>query len=270
MKWTTKKTGTETERGAGNRQTHFGHYGNQKSLQDWLSITYAKDGFSEKRFRAIATSFLSGEPKKVLEIGAAIGDFSAHCSIQFPQHSYTVTDLAENLLKNNFPAVIEYFHSSASFELNYFAVEDMPYADDTYDVVFIKSAVHHFENPGKSFAQIRRVLKKGGKVIFLNDPICLDIPIVREIQKVSFATEDRIEGYNCKVHTFTEYMSYGNGFSKKEAVFDEIYLEEFKQQYAKWTGIKKYIAKSIYASPFLFRNFMIYTFAIPYLFVFTK
>ena len=269
MKWIMKKTGTESERGAGNLQTLFGHHGNQKSLLDWLSTTYAKDSFSEKRFRAIATLFLKGSPKRVLEIGAAIGDFSAYCSTLFPQHSYTVTDVAENLLENNFPQVVSFFHSTSSFHLDYFAVENMPYADATYDVVFIKSAVHHFESPEKSFGHIHRILKKGGKVVFFNDPICLNVPIMRELKKFGFATEDRTQGYNCKIHTFREYMSYGTLFEKKEAFLDSVYLEEFQQQYAKWIGFKKYIARKIDSSTFLFRNFMIYTFGAPYIFVFT-
>lgn len=270
MKWTTKKTGTESERGAGNLQTLFGHQDNQKSLSDWLSSTYAKDSFNEKRFRAIATSFLEGGPKKVLEIGAAVGDFSVYCSTLFPQHSYTVTDLAEKLLKNHFAQVVSFFNSPTPFRLDYFAAEDMPYEDNIYDVVFIKSAVHHFEKPAKSFEHIHRTLKKGGKVVFFNDPICLNVPIVRELEKSGFATEDRVKGYNCKVHTFKEYISYGKLFEKKEASLDSVYLNEFEQQYKKWTGFKKYIARKIYFNTFLFRNFMIHKFGVPYIFVFIK
>lgn len=44
-----------------------------------------------------------------------------------------------------------------------------PYADNTFDEVFLKNVFEHTPNPGKLLLEIKRVLKKGGKVKIITD-----------------------------------------------------------------------------------------------------
>jgi 2-polyprenyl-3-methyl-5-hydroxy-6-metoxy-1,4-benzoquinol methylase len=45
-------------------------------------------------------------------------------------------------------------------------VDDLPYEDETFDVIFCKSAIEHV-NADHLLSECRRVLKPGGKVVFL-------------------------------------------------------------------------------------------------------
>jgi SAM-dependent methyltransferase len=45
--------------------------------------------------------------------------------------------------------------------------DKMPYEDESFDFVFIKSVIEHISNTDLFLSEIRRVLKKGGKVIIL-------------------------------------------------------------------------------------------------------
>jgi ubiquinone/menaquinone biosynthesis C-methylase UbiE len=44
-------------------------------------------------------------------------------------------------------------------------VEALPFADETFDVVVSRSAVHHFTDPPAAFREMSRVVRKGGRVI---------------------------------------------------------------------------------------------------------
>lgn len=46
-------------------------------------------------------------------------------------------------------------------------VESMPYADSFFDVVVSAFVLEHLEDPTKAFTEIHRVLKPGGRVVFL-------------------------------------------------------------------------------------------------------
>ena len=45
-------------------------------------------------------------------------------------------------------------------------VERLPFDDDTFDVVLVNFAIHHFARPERACTEIRRVLKPGGRFIF--------------------------------------------------------------------------------------------------------
>ncbi len=47
-------------------------------------------------------------------------------------------------------------------------VEDLPYDDNFFDTVFARSIIHHLEQPEKGVEELVRVLKPGGRIIFLD------------------------------------------------------------------------------------------------------
>lgn len=71
----------------------------------------------------------------------------------------TGVDLAPNMVevaRELYPN-IEFKESSA---------EDLPFEGDTFDVILVNFAIHHFARPEKACAEIRRVLKPGGRFVF--------------------------------------------------------------------------------------------------------
>lgn len=50
--------------------------------------------------------------------------------------------------------------------------DDIPLLDDSVDLVFVFAAAHHFGCHRKTLAEIRRVLRPGGRCLYLNEPVC--------------------------------------------------------------------------------------------------
>lgn len=47
-------------------------------------------------------------------------------------------------------------------------VEQLPYEDNFFDVVFARSVIHHLAHPARGVAELFRVLKPGGRIVFLD------------------------------------------------------------------------------------------------------
>ena len=70
--------------------------------------------------------------------------------------------------------------------------EELPYDSETFDLVMTRLSFHHFDNPGKPFREMKRVLKKGGKLVVW-DMEAAEEPL-REI-------DDKIEKMRDRSHT---------------------------------------------------------------------
>lgn len=46
--------------------------------------------------------------------------------------------------------------------------EELPFLDDSFDIVLSRLAFHHFVNPEQIFAEMKRVLKPGGKQVLMD------------------------------------------------------------------------------------------------------
>lgn len=46
--------------------------------------------------------------------------------------------------------------------------EEMPFLDESYDIVITRLTFHHFVNPEVVFKEMKRVLKKGGKLVIID------------------------------------------------------------------------------------------------------
>lgn len=47
-------------------------------------------------------------------------------------------------------------------------VENLPYPDNAFDCVFARSVIHHLPHPNRGVRELIRVLKPGGRIIFLD------------------------------------------------------------------------------------------------------
>lgn len=45
-------------------------------------------------------------------------------------------------------------------------VDNLPFDDGTFDLVFARSVLEHFDHPRRAFAELRRVLREGGHFVF--------------------------------------------------------------------------------------------------------
>lgn len=86
---------------------------------------------------------------KILEIGAGCGISSI-----FIQQ--------ENIIRTDYLPWKE-----SSLVMGGIDAEEMPFLDNTFDIVFGVDVVHHLSNPLKAIEEVSRVLKSGGKAFFI-------------------------------------------------------------------------------------------------------
>jgi len=261
----------QTEKEFRDKQNTFGHLHNGADLEYWLKQTYYAGSIRELRYRTIVNDFLeTGKHNlNVLEIAAGVGDFIAYCAKLHPLNNYYANELSENLLKNNIEKVSGFFGVEKLPKMFFGEVEKINQPDNFFDVIFIKASVHHFENPGKAFEEIHRILKPKGKVVFFEDPVCLNIPVYRYFVKKNFSLYERSLGINEHIYTVPEYFLFGKLFSNKDLVIDKILIKDFDEHQKIRKGIKKIIFSVIRGVDQLFFYYMVYRFS-PVIFVFTK
>ena len=99
--------------------------------------------------------------KTVLEIAAGTGLIAKN--VADAAESMIATDVAENLLSRArmgyVPQNLDFRYADATF---------LPFDDDSFDVVIIANALHIVDAPRKVLAEIKRVLKPGGRLIAPN------------------------------------------------------------------------------------------------------
>ena len=124
-----------------------------------------------------------------------------------------------------------YIRENLFFERVYADMNNLPFLDNSFDIIFSAATVHHSSDLLKTFGEFYRVLKKGGKVILLNE--CF----VGIFEKPQVHPEDF--GYNDHYYTIPEWKA-----SIKESGFKDVkvtYLSFFKDyiERKKVRGIKK-------------------------------
>lgn len=64
-----------------------------------------------------------------------------------------------------------FFNNKIFFDRVLADMHALPFADETFDVVFSTASLHHSSNLKKAFSEAARVLKKGGKLVLTNEPV---------------------------------------------------------------------------------------------------
>ncbi len=105
--------------------------------------------------------FKIGKGKYVLEIGVGIGlDF-----LEWVKNGAFATgvDLTENAIETTRKRISENNLSLDKINLHTADAENLPFNDDTFDIVYSCGVLHHTPNTNKAFQEAYRVLKKGEK-----------------------------------------------------------------------------------------------------------
>lgn len=107
-------------------------------------------------------SSLCPHPQAVLDIGCGDGLFTQTVSTVYPNAKITATDIS---VPN------QVISDKISFiECN---VEELPFASESFDLVYTVLSLHHWKNKNKGIKEIHRVLKKNGLLI-IGDPLLED------------------------------------------------------------------------------------------------
>jgi len=122
---------------------------------------------------------LPSKPKNILDVATGTGDFALTCYKILKPEKITGIDISEGMLKLG-RKKIEEAALSQKIELLNGDSEAILFDDNTFDAVTVAFGVRNFENLEKGLAEIRRVLKPGGKLIVLE---CTkpSTPVIRQL-----------------------------------------------------------------------------------------
>ncbi|HZI69059.1 MAG TPA: bifunctional demethylmenaquinone methyltransferase/2-methoxy-6-polyprenyl-1,4-benzoquinol methylase UbiE [Hanamia sp.] len=122
---------------------------------------------------------LPSKPKNILDVATGTGDFALTCYKILKPEKITGIDISEGMLKLG-RKKIEEAALSQKIQLLKGDSEAILFDDNTFDAVTVAFGVRNFENLEKGLAEIRRVLKPGGKLIVLE---CTkpSTPVIRQL-----------------------------------------------------------------------------------------
>lgn len=102
---------------------------------------------------------------RVLDVATGAG----HTALTFAPHVAQViaADLTENMLAKATELAAQ--RGLTNIETKQADAEELPFDDDSFDLVTCRIALHHFPNPKQAISEFARVLKPGGLVGFTDN-----------------------------------------------------------------------------------------------------
>lgn len=119
---------------------------------------------AEKMRKALGAPARFGD---ALEVGAGTGYFSLNLIASGAVRRATATDISTGMLAaleasaERLGVEVETAHANA---------EQLPFADESFDLVFGHAVLHHVPDLERALAEFRRVLRPGGTVAFCGEP----------------------------------------------------------------------------------------------------
>jgi ubiquinone/menaquinone biosynthesis C-methylase UbiE len=102
-----------------------------------------------------------------LEIGAGTGYFSLNLLQAGVVREAVCSDISPGMLR----ALEENAERlGVEVETRHCDAEDLPFDDDSFDLVLGHAVLHHLPDLGRAFREFRRVLRVGGTVVFAGEP----------------------------------------------------------------------------------------------------
>ena len=95
----------------------------------------------------------------VLDVGCGTGAVLELLHEKYPEAHYVGLDLTPDMI------AVAQAKNLANVEFVVGDAEDLPFADESFDAVLSSNSFHHYPNPEKFFAGVRRVLRPGGRLI---------------------------------------------------------------------------------------------------------
>ena len=122
--------------------------------------------------------------KKLLDVGAGLGESSVYFALQGADVTYT--DISEGMA--GFARQLSARHG-VSIETRVMAGEQLALPENYFDLAYVANTIHHVTDRDALFLQIQRALKPGGR-FFSIDPLKYN-PVIEAYRKM--ATEVRTE-----------------------------------------------------------------------------
>jgi len=123
------------------------------SFTQWIDRKFYPShsrNWDDKLFRERILSHLNGTPKDILDLGAGAGIIE---DMNFREQANSVTGIDPDERVRENPYLDEGIVGLG---------DNLPFADNRFDIVFSDNVLEHLPDPAKVFAEIARVTKPGG------------------------------------------------------------------------------------------------------------
>ncbi len=119
--------------------------------------------FWMRRFqRPIFSQLDSNKKSKLLDVSCGTGEFLKALTVKKPLLTLYGIDMAEGMLKRAREKLPELVQLSIA------DVHHLPFKENTFDYVTSTEAFHHYEHQAKALSEMKRVTKRGGKVMVVD------------------------------------------------------------------------------------------------------
>ena len=106
------------------------------------------------------------QPTRLLDVATGTADFAIMAARRLPQATITGIDLSEGMLRIGRAKVAE-AQLDERIRLQIGDCLSLDFADASFDAALAAFGVRNFENMASGFAEIRRVVKPGGRIVIL-------------------------------------------------------------------------------------------------------
>ena len=136
----------------------------------------------------------------VLDLGAGPCIFGYYCSMKAKAHSVISFDISIDALRA----------SDSLFGVREVRIcgdsSRLPFRGEVFDVVFCSAFLHHLQEITPVLFECRRVLKRGGKIIAINEPCAPPFMLTKIVYKILFGKAKKRKGITEKPRTYSEYV----------------------------------------------------------------
>jgi len=155
----------------------------------------------------------------VLEAGTGRGDVWQRNAARIPGGwQITLTDLSAGMIEDNKKHLAE---TARRMTYDVLDVQNIPFADDSFDVIFANFMLYHVPDLARGLAELRRVLKPGGVLFAMTN----GANHMRDLYQFAAAIDPSIDPAAIFSH---RSFSSQNGKAALEAAFAEVRYHAFE------------------------------------------
>lgn len=185
-----------------NEECYYNRLAKKLKEEDFITPQERVQSPTAVEYQFVMQEFGVLQKKKLLEVGCGLGE----TAVYFAQKGAIVSaiDISGEMVRHAEKLAQQY---NTSLYVERSPAEKLNFADDYFDFVFGNGILHH-SNYQQAINEVKRVLKKGGKAIFI-EPLLYN-PIINIYRYL--AGENRTKGE--RALTFTVLKNIAKNFSK--------------------------------------------------------